>query len=532
MLKIQFILLLVTILGLFYNLIKPNHFTREFKINKHLKLKLEGGRTNIYVKNRHFRQCMYLLLNIPVDQVEYYDDIESIDEAAEKLDRSMENSPRVRSMISPEEEFMGHCSNLQVWAENGYDTRILHRNLAFPLLKRLTEVGDPVAKKVFKEEIAMRYASGHPTVINFLTQNGYLRFLNTEEFESILEEHNPPIFERIANELKNLSRNSVNVDLKRYFNYLIKSLSRDFGIHNLPLILSHLIKEIPINFRKDIIKQVFDKYKSTKNFPLLQFFNKHLDYFDEIELDLISYENRIIGIFEGEKLYLQYQNIKNIENIEGLKDKYRKIKELDLSNNQISDIKGLEKFSNLEVLKLNNNKISKIEELSSLTKLQELYLRNNKISKINGIEKLQNLHSLDLSNNITITKIPEAITKISSLKNLRVWNCNIKIFSKETSRFFWENQNYRFYKGYTQKDTEYYEKTHKRKAHSDNKLYKHFIGWLLKMRDIMKKYRFTYEDIEKFENELSKNAIWSGKPTTLFKKWLFNKNQTRITNFL
>jgi hypothetical protein len=47
----------------------------------------------------------------------------------------------------------------------------------------------------------------------------------------------------------------------------------------------------------------------------------------------------------------------------------------------------------------------------------------------------------------------------------------------------------------------------------------------------MKEFRFTYEDIDKFENELSKNAVWSGKPTTLFKKWLFDKKQTRITSF-
>ncbi|MDX1799189.1 MAG: hypothetical protein R3255_11115, partial [Candidatus Lokiarchaeia archaeon] len=186
-----YIILLISIIVLFIS-IKPLSNVKEFKINDYLKLKLEGGQTHIYVKGRRFQQCMYLLLNIPVDRIEEYDEIDSIDEAAEKLDRSMEgNQNHIAGRITPEEEFQGHCSNIQVWAENGYDTRILHRNLAFPLLKRLSEVGDPMAKRVFSEEIAIRLGSKHPTVIQFLTQNGYLRYLNHDEFESIFEDLSP-----------------------------------------------------------------------------------------------------------------------------------------------------------------------------------------------------------------------------------------------------------------------------------------------------------------------------------------------------
>ena len=43
---------------------------------------------------------------------------------------------------------------MQVWAEHNYYTRLLHRDITFPLLKKLTEGGDPLARKVFKEEIA------------------------------------------------------------------------------------------------------------------------------------------------------------------------------------------------------------------------------------------------------------------------------------------------------------------------------------------------------------------------------------------
>lgn len=108
---------------------KQNHNKTIFKINEYLTLKLEGGTSNIYVRGRLFNQCKYLLLNIPVAHVKKFDNIESIDEAAEKLNRSMEGSGRSRVNVSPRAEFWGHCSNLQEWAENRYDTRLLHRNL-------------------------------------------------------------------------------------------------------------------------------------------------------------------------------------------------------------------------------------------------------------------------------------------------------------------------------------------------------------------------------------------------------------------
>ena len=55
--------------------------------------------------------------------------------------------------INPVDEFKGHCSNIQTWFENGYNTQILHSNLSFPLLKALSRTDDPQASKIFKEEI-------------------------------------------------------------------------------------------------------------------------------------------------------------------------------------------------------------------------------------------------------------------------------------------------------------------------------------------------------------------------------------------
>ena len=159
-----------------------------YRVNQFITLRLVGGRTNIYVKGQLFNQCKYLLLNIPKQAIEKYEIIDSIDEAAEVLDRSMEGGGRSRINISAETEFWGHCSNLQAWTENDYDTRILHRNLAFPLLKRLVEVGDPKAKQVFKDEIANRIESGHATVILYILANKYLKHFNKQEINLLIEE--------------------------------------------------------------------------------------------------------------------------------------------------------------------------------------------------------------------------------------------------------------------------------------------------------------------------------------------------------
>ncbi len=118
--------------------------SKEFKVNDYITLKLEFDtweeywETVIYVNKKRFDQCKFLLLDIPIEKIKTFDEIESIDEAAEKLDRSLENTDKHSGGIPPDVEFWGHCSNLQVWFENDYDSRLLHRNLAFPLLKKLT----------------------------------------------------------------------------------------------------------------------------------------------------------------------------------------------------------------------------------------------------------------------------------------------------------------------------------------------------------------------------------------------------------
>jgi len=504
---------------------------REFKINDFLKLKLQNNRTNIYVKNRIFTQCMYLLLNIPVDRIRDYDLIDSIDEAAEVLDRSLEGS-RSQHLITPEEEFVGHCSNIQVWAENDYDTRILHRNLAFPLLKRLSDVGDPLAKKKFKEEIALRYSSGHSTVIRFLSQSGYLKYLSSVELECLLDDNKLPILGEISTSFKRILDSVEDNDLDKYIQRSTRSLKNNLGIHNIPFVISYILKDFSENHRKKLITSIFNCLKTEKNFPLINYLNNNQKYLEEIALDTVKYDNRIIGLMHEQILNLRDQNIEDINQIEDLENRYKKIQELDISNNNIKDLDGIENFTNLRSLNMNNNKIRDIKPLEKLKELRSVSFRNNNLSEIQEIQELTNLEHLDLSGNTKITKIPDFLNEMESLLVLKLANCSLKEFSEEVSRFFWMEQNFRYFSDFSQGDVRYYENTHREKSGSNNQLYKNFVNWILKFKPAMLELGVTYRDIVKFERSTSKRAIRNWKATRAFNKWLFNKKQTSITAYL
>ena len=165
---------------------------KEFKINDYISLRLEMDKTNVYINNEKIIQCKYLLLhNLDDNPIVHDEDFSSIDRLAEKLDKTLELNDSINTQvyqISPEVEFWAHCSNIQAWTENNYDTHMLHANLSFPLLKRLTIAGDPVAKEVFKIEIRRRFKSGDLNVMTFLTKEGYLDYFGWDEYDLLFED--------------------------------------------------------------------------------------------------------------------------------------------------------------------------------------------------------------------------------------------------------------------------------------------------------------------------------------------------------
>lgn len=87
-----------------------------------------------------------------------------------------------------------------------------------------------------------------------------------------------------------------------------------------------------------------------------------------------------------------------------------KLEYLNLSNNRLSSLNGLNKIINLKVVHLNNNEISRVEVLNDLIHLEELYLSNNNIKSVDFLSNTSSIKTLDLHYN--------QIKDLKSIKNI------------------------------------------------------------------------------------------------------------------
>ncbi|OAV88266.1 hypothetical protein PTTG_08455 [Puccinia triticina 1-1 BBBD Race 1] len=136
---------------------------------------------------------------------------------------------------------------------------------------------------------------------------------------------------------------------------------------------------------------------------------EHLQALEELDL----YDNQI-GKIEGldslqnlKTLDFSFNLIRRIENLDPL----RSLSTLYLIQNKISQIEALDHLSDtLTSLELGSNRIRHIANLACLTNLTELWLGRNKISKLEGLDALVNLRSLSIQSN--------RIVKLEGLENL------------------------------------------------------------------------------------------------------------------
>lgn len=120
------------------------------------------------------------------------------------------------------------------------------------------------------------------------------------------------------------------------------------------------------------------------------------------------------------RVCLRQNSIQEIDGLTGLGDV---LQELDLYDNLIGHIRGLDELTNLKSLDLSFNKIKHIKHIEHLKKLKELFLVANKISRIEGLDGLENLTSLELGSN----RIRE-LTNLDTLKGLEeLWVAKNKI---------------------------------------------------------------------------------------------------------
>jgi len=251
----------------------------KYTINKFLDLRLEDGKTNIYVNNQLFMHCKYILLNISTENRESSIKINSIDEVVEKLDQSFEFSREMTVNVTPEVLFWAHCSNLQAWYENNYNSCLIHSNLAFPLLKELNKAGDLKARKVFKEEVAKRFESKNLSVIQFILKNNYLDYLTKEELEIVLECSRVNLGDIAIKQLKELMK-SMNTNYQKIKKLLDTMLFIDLKYNeNVVLwIFNELDENLRLEFAHLLI--LYLNYKEFIDYKI--HYGKFFSYFEKI----------------------------------------------------------------------------------------------------------------------------------------------------------------------------------------------------------------------------------------------------------
>ena len=148
---------------------------KECKINDYLSVREEGDTWNIYVANRIVNECEYKLYNISPEEIYNSKDYSSAQEYYTKNVDS--NLKKVN--------FDQACTILKEWYKYQYNTTLLTRDGAFPLLKMLYIAGEPVALQVFESELLISFIKGDQDTINYLINDDYEDYLAPYELQQL-----------------------------------------------------------------------------------------------------------------------------------------------------------------------------------------------------------------------------------------------------------------------------------------------------------------------------------------------------------
>ena len=330
----------------------------KFQINDLISLELKDNYIYVYINNKEVLVCKGVAVDIRLADLRELEKIESVDDLSDKYGKK--ENHETKRLISPEDEFLVHCSNIQAWAESGYNTKLIHSNIVFPLLRILNEVGDSQARKVYKEEIVKRYKQGSRRVQRYLASEGYLKTLNNTERELLFKEN--------LEEIKQIE-DSIKIKLK-----FANNVELSYGIE----LYNGEIEGLRINCKHSKIPHQIKNLKNLKKLILESFIDTRLpDWIGSLS----------------------------------------EMEHLNLSNNQLEEIpNSIGKLNKLKYLNLGVNKITKLpKSISNLQNLRIFYLHRNQINKFpNGICALKELRRLILARN-SIESVPVEILNVKEL---------------------------------------------------------------------------------------------------------------------
>lgn len=377
---------------------------KTFAINKYLNLKLKDKKTFIYVGDKEILVCKKVGIKIAPSKISDYLKYETIDDL-EELNYTFDEN----LIIDSETEFFVHCSNLQTWESNGYNTDLIHSSIAFPILKELMEIGDLRAKRVFKEEIVKRFLSGNRKVQEYLILEDYIQYLSPLEREALFG--------------KELSKFK---SLESYVGYRIKIIS------DLPRY------GVKIQDGNIIGLRLHGKENKTKN----RLFPYQIKYFKNLEILylehflMLTIPKWIQNFNNLKKLVLSQNHLVAIPRSIG---KLKNLENLSLALNLLDKLpKEIESLENLKKLELSYNRFKDFpKEIFGLDQLEDLTFSHNQIKAVPPeIGSMRSLKLLGLSDNL-ISSLPDELLDMPNIEEVFIGGSNIKIdeeFKKELKK--------------------------------------------------------------------------------------------------
>lgn len=205
---------------------------------------------------------------------------------------------------------------------------------------------------------------------------------------------------------------AVNNDRDKYYNAVKPSFDVYFNerrINNnsskFPILVYNGITYFPLV--EEYLKEGFNITLTWSREDGLTISNKTInENMQEIDLTKVNLNNAIIEMSVRDKLNKPQEELTKVD--------LQSIKILNLSNEKLENLEGIEYLTNIEELYLDNNSLEQINRLRTLTKLRILHLQRNRISDISPLEGLRDLTELSLNGNRIISLNP-----LSSLINLQ-----------------------------------------------------------------------------------------------------------------
>ena len=283
-----------------------------------------------------------------------------------------------------------------------------------------------------------------------------IEFKNLEEFD--LSHNNISdanlLTEFIFNKLKKLNLSFNKLSPLTFKNQVSESIfsknSIDINLDNNNLIKKdiEMIKNLLLSSEANIGKAIHDTYsrdslignnKTKKDKKKKKIIYDKLNMLEKKILDYFSVKFNFV--LTGNELKLDLNN-KNIEDIEFnllSSIEFKNLEEINLSHNNITDIKPLLNFKALKKVDLSFNKINDILPLEELIEnninISKINLSNNNINKVNISKKISQTRNIEinLDNNNVILKDIEDIKHL--LKNNTIINNKVdESLSKETNQ--------------------------------------------------------------------------------------------------